>query len=100
MSIREHITEMEDVRIVDEPVDPDLGITPYLKEDQARPVIFENAAGSRLVGNLWSTRDRIAAALNTDREGLVHRIAEENTLSRSGTWAEKFATLDNHIVGS
>ena len=79
MSIREHITEMEDVRIVDEPVDPDLGITPYLKEDQARPVIFENAAGSRLAGNLWSTRDRIAAALNTDREGLVHRIAEAIT---------------------
>jgi len=79
LSIREHITEMEDVRVVDEPVDPDLGITTYLKEDQTRPVIFENAAGSRLVGNLWSTRDRIAAALNTDREGLVHRIAEAIT---------------------
>ncbi len=79
MSIREHITEMEDVRVVDEPVDPDLGITTYLKEDQTRPVIFENAAGSRLAGNLWSTRDRIAAALNTDREGLVHRIAEAIT---------------------
>jgi UbiD family decarboxylase len=79
VSIREHITEMEDVRTVDEPVDPDLGVTPYLREDQTRPVIFENAAGSRLVGNLWSTRDRIAAALNTDREGLVHRIAEAIT---------------------
>jgi UbiD family decarboxylase len=79
LSIREHITKMEDVRVVDEPVDPDLGITTYLKEDQTRPVIFENAAGSRLAGNLWSTRDRIAAALNTDREGLVHRIAEAIT---------------------
>jgi UbiD family decarboxylase len=79
VSIREHITEMEDVRVVDEPVDPDLGVTPYLREDQTRPVIFENAAGSRLAGNLWSTRDRIAAALNTDVEGLVHRIAEALT---------------------
>ncbi len=73
------MAEMVDVRYVDEPVDPDLGVTPYLKEDQTRPVMFENAAGSRLVGNLWSTRDRIAAALNTDREGLVHRIAEALT---------------------
>ncbi len=79
MSIREHLAEMDDVRYVDEPVDPDLGVTPYLKQDQTRPVMFENAAGSRLVGNLWSTRDRIAAALNTDREGLVHRIAEALT---------------------
>ena len=76
MSIREHITGMEDVRVVDEPVDPDLGITPYLKEDQTRPVIFENVAGSRLIGNLWSTRDRIAASFNTDREALVHHIAK------------------------
>ncbi|NIS10459.1 MAG: UbiD family decarboxylase, partial [Thermoplasmata archaeon] len=73
------MAEMDDVRYVDEPVDPDLGVTPYLKQDQTRPVMFENAAGSRLVGNLWSTRDRIAAALNTDREGLVHRIAEALT---------------------
>lgn len=76
MSIREHITGMEDVRVVDEPVDPDLGITPYLREDQTRPVIFENVAGSRLVGNLWSTRDRIAASFNTDREALVHHIGK------------------------
>ena len=76
MSIREHITEMEDLQVIDEPVDPDLGVTPYLKADQTRPVMFENAAGSRLVGNLWSTRDRIAAAFNTDREGLVHHIAK------------------------
>jgi UbiD family decarboxylase len=76
MSIREHIDGMEDVRYVDEPVDPDMGVTQYLKEDQTRPVIFENAAGSRLAGNLWSTRDRIAAALNTDRESMVHRIGQ------------------------
>lgn len=76
MSIRWHIEQMDDVRYVDDPVDPDLGVTRYLGEDQAHPVVFENASGSRLVGNLWSTRDRIAAALNTDREGLVHRIAD------------------------
>ena len=83
VSIREHLAEMEDVRYIDEPVDPDLGVTPYLREDQTRPVMFENAAGSRLVGNLWSTRDRIAAALNTDRENLVHRIAEAPCMERS-----------------
>jgi UbiD family decarboxylase len=66
---------MDDVLVIDEPVDPDLGITPYLRDHQTRPVLFENVAGSRLAGNLWSTRDRIAAALNTDREGLVHSIA-------------------------
>ncbi len=67
---------MDDVRYVDEPVDPDLGITPYLQQDPTQPVIFENAAGSRLAANLWSTRDRIAQALKTDREELVHLIAE------------------------
>ena len=76
MSIREHIAQMDDVRYVEEPVDPDLGITPYLRKDQARPVIFDNVAGSRLAANLWSTRDLIARSLNTDREELVHLIAE------------------------
>lgn len=76
MSIREHIAGMDDVRVVDEPVDPDLGVTAYLRRDQTRPVLFDNVDGSRLIGNLWSTRDRIAKALNTDREGLVHLIAE------------------------
>ena len=75
MSIRWHIERMGDVRNVEEPVDPELGVTPYLQEDQTRPVLFKDARGSRLVGNLWSTRERIAQALNTDREGLVHLIA-------------------------
>lgn len=76
MSIRWHMERMEDVRYVEEPVDPVLGVTPYLREDQARPVVFKDVGGSRLAANLWSTRDRIAQALKTDREGLVHLIAE------------------------
>ena len=76
LSIRWHIEHMDDVRYVDEPVDPDLGVTQYLSGDQTQPVVFENVAGSRLAGNLWSTRDRIATALDTDRENLVHLIAE------------------------
>jgi UbiD family decarboxylase len=67
---------MDDVRYVDEPVDPDMGVTPYLQQDPTRPVVFENVAGSRLAANLWSTRDAIARALNTDRTELVHLISD------------------------
>jgi UbiD family decarboxylase len=87
---------MEGVRVVDEPVDPDLGITSYLKKDQSRPVLFENVDGSRLVGNLWSTRDRIATALNTDREGLVHLITEALASPREPEMVENAEVLSNY----
>lgn len=89
MSIREHIGEMEDLRVVSEPVDPELGVTPFLLENQTRPVLFENTDGSRLVGNLWSTRERIAEALNTDRGGLVHLIAEALASPRDPQFVEQ-----------
>jgi UbiD family decarboxylase len=69
------MSEMEGIRVVSETVDPNLQVTSYLQEDQARPVMFHDVKGHRLVGNLWSTRDRIAGALGTDREGLVHILA-------------------------
>jgi UbiD family decarboxylase len=76
LSIREHIANMGNVRVISEPVDPVLGITPYLREDPTRPVIFEDVGGKRLAVNLWASRDLIAGALNTDREGLVKKLGK------------------------
>jgi UbiD family decarboxylase len=95
LSIREHIAHMDDIRVVREEVDPQLGVTPYLLEDQTRPVMFENIAGARLIGNLWSTRDRIAHALNTSREEMIHRIAEAHASPKEPRLMEGAEVLSN-----
>jgi len=75
MSIRSHLESMDDVVKIKERVDPCLDVTRHLNAHPETPVLFEDTGAGRLVGNLWSTRGRIARALRTDVHGLTGLIA-------------------------
>ncbi|ASA77227.1 UbiD family decarboxylase [Thermococcus sp. 5-4] len=74
--LREIIERFEDTVIVEEPVSKELGITKYLVKYRDRPVLFRNVDGWTVAGNIWSTRERIADYLGTEKEKLLHFIAD------------------------
>ncbi len=57
-------------------VSRELELTKMLLKERTRPVLFENLDGYRAVGNLWSTRERIAQAMNTDPMQLSKRMLD------------------------
>lgn len=62
-------------RTVKEPVDPDdYDATRALLADQAQTVLFTDLNGGRAAGNVYSTRTKIATALNCRPEELVQRL--------------------------
>ena len=73
MSVKESISG--DVVTVQGPVDPDTrDVTRKLMEDQSKTVVYEDLNGGRAVGNLFSTREKIAAALNVPKDGIVEHL--------------------------
>ncbi|MBO4798995.1 MAG: UbiD family decarboxylase, partial [Candidatus Methanomethylophilaceae archaeon] len=57
--------------------DPDSGeITRALLRDQSATVLFENINGFKAEGNLFSTREKIAEALNVSPDMIVGHIAD------------------------
>lgn len=72
MSVKESMTE---VKTIDACVDCDNGeITRLLSEDQESTIFFNNVNGGKAVGNLFSTRDKIAKTLNISKEGIVEHM--------------------------
>jgi len=61
---------------VKERVSRELEVTKHLLANLHKPVWFKDLDGYEAVGNLWSTRDRIAAAMKTDKRGLVLRLLD------------------------
>ncbi len=77
MAIRDWLGIFKDeVVTVGEHVNREYEITKHLLANPHNPVYFENLDGYEAVGNLWSTRDRIASALKTNKKDLVIRILE------------------------
>ncbi|ASJ14325.1 UbiD family decarboxylase [Thermococcus radiotolerans] len=74
--LREIIERFEDTVIVEEPVSKELEITRHLVKYRDRPVLFRNVDGWTVAGNIWSTRERIAGYLGTEKEKLLHFIAD------------------------
>ncbi|NJE09956.1 UbiD family decarboxylase [Thermococcus sp. MAR1] len=74
--LREIIERFENTVIVEEPVSKELEITKYLLKYRDRPVLFRNVDGWAVAGNIWSTRERIAGYLGTEKEKLLHFIAD------------------------
>ncbi|MDR3282890.1 MAG: UbiD family decarboxylase [Candidatus Methanoplasma sp.] len=66
-----------DVRKISKKTDPDSAdVTAALLEDQNATVVFEDLNGGKAAGNVYSTRAKIAAALNIRPDGIVgHLIA-------------------------
>jgi len=54
----------------------DLELTKILFKEKTKPVLFENLDGHRAIGNLWSTRDRIAKAMATSPRELTTKMMQ------------------------
>ncbi|MCL1979230.1 MAG: UbiD family decarboxylase [Methanomassiliicoccaceae archaeon] len=73
MSLRDFLGEK--VCTIGENVDPvSTKITEILLEDQSATVLFENVKGKKAAGNMFSTRKKIADAMNIPPEKIVEHI--------------------------
>ncbi|AEH24091.1 UbiD family decarboxylase [Pyrococcus yayanosii] len=66
----------DELVVIEEPVSRELEITKFLLRYRDRPILFRDVEGWEVVGNLWSTRERIARFLNTDRRGLLFLLTD------------------------
>lgn len=77
-SLRGFLEDQETAGRVDrvtEPVSPDYEVARRLFDHEGRVQLLEQVDGHRVVGNLASSRALVAAALSTDKPGLVGHIA-------------------------
>ncbi len=74
--IREILQTLDDLVVIKEPVKKELEITKYLLKYRDRPVLFENVDGWEVIGNIWSTRERIAGYLGVKKEDLLQIMAD------------------------
>ncbi len=51
-------------------------VTKALMKDQSRTVLFDDLNGGRAAGNLFSTREKIASALNIPKDGIVEHLLD------------------------
>ena len=63
MSVRAFLDQFKETIVVKGHISRDLELTHILCKERTKPVLFENLDGFRAVGNLWSTRERIARAM-------------------------------------
>src|SRR3990172_9487703 len=77
MAVREWLERFRDeVVTVDARVSREIEVTRHLLPHPTVPVHFRDLDGFEAVGNLWSTRDRIARAMNLPREALIDAIGD------------------------
>lgn len=96
MALREWIDRFaSDIVRVQDPTSRDLGATRTLLEHPKHPVHFTDLDGSEAVGNLWSTRSRIAAALNITTSDLLPRLLEAQADPRDGRLVDRADFLKN-----
>lgn len=75
MSLKDFLGE--DVRIIEDRVDPDSGeATRRLHEDQETTVVFTDLNGMEAAGNVFSTREKIAAALGIGADDIIARLSD------------------------
>lgn len=96
MALRQWLEAFKgEVVTVKERVGRDLEATKYLLKHRHTPVYFKDLDGYEAVGNLWSTRDRIAAAMKVDKRDLVVRILEAIHNPRDFEITDKAGFLQN-----
>ncbi len=80
MAVREWLERFSDeVLRIEADTSREIEATRILVREPRRPVHFRSLDGAEAVGNLWSTRDRVAAALRTPNETLLGRLMEAQT---------------------
>ncbi|KPU63018.1 hypothetical protein EP1X_06585 [Thermococcus sp. EP1] len=71
--LRDILTQFQDETIViDKPVNKKFEITKYFLRHKDQPILFRNVDGWEVIGNLWSTRERISKYLGIKRSELLH----------------------------
>src|SRR2546428_10689196 len=77
MAIREWLAAFSTAVVeVREPVAADLEATRFLLQPPRQPVHLKDLHGGEAVGNLWSTRDRVATALRVLKLDLLPRLMD------------------------
>lgn len=76
MSIRALLDQFPETIVVKGKISRELEITKILLKERTKPVLFENLDGYRAVGNLWSTRERIARAMHTTPADLSKKMLQ------------------------
>src|SRR5437867_11887754 len=77
MAIRDWLAAFSnDVVEVKEPVATDLETTGFLLRHPRQPVHLQDLQGGEAVGNLWSTRDRVATALRVPKADLLPKLLD------------------------
>src|SRR2546422_8870654 len=77
MAIRDWLEAFSnDVVEVKEPVATDLEATRFLLQHPRQPVHLMDLHGGEAVGNLWSTRDRVATALRVSKVDLLPKLMD------------------------
>src|SRR4030042_6875326 len=76
LSIRQLLSQFDETITVKGKISRDLELTKILYKERTKPVLFENLDGYHAVGNLWSTRERIAKAMNTTSQELTGKMME------------------------
>src|SRR2546427_9647006 len=80
MAIRDWLAAFSnDVVEVKEPVATDLEATRILLRHPRQPVHLRNLQGGEAVGNLWSTRERVATALRVSNADLLPKLMDAQT---------------------
>ena len=75
MSVKESL--FGDIVTIKGPVDPDTrDVTKALQKDQNATVVYEDLNGGKAAGNLFSTREKTAAALNVPKDRIVDHILQ------------------------
>ena len=76
LSVRRFIEQFDETIVVKGHISKETELTKILLKERTRPVLFENLDGFRVIGNLWSTRDRIAKAMGVSPLELSQKMMQ------------------------
>jgi UbiD family decarboxylase len=76
LSVRTFLDQFKETIVVKGHISRDLELTHILFKERTKPVLFEDLDGFRAVGNLWSTRERIASAMGVEPTELTRKMIQ------------------------
>jgi UbiD family decarboxylase len=76
MSVRGQLSRLEDVVVEQGGVSWDQEVTRLLLKNEGRAVHFKDINGREAVGNLYSSRESVASALNIGKEDIAAKLIE------------------------
>jgi len=97
LSIRALLDQFPETIVVKGKISRELEITKILLKERTKPVLFENLDGYRAVGNLWSTRERIARAMHTTPADLSKKMLQAMDSPSKPQEIEK-APFDSNVL--